>query len=232
MIFVPKTYPSLILLAAMLLPFAQAGNKNIDPTAPYLILEEKDQDADYSAFSLEELFDINVVTASKHEESQWEAPGVVSVITAKEMEIFGANDLYDALERVPGLTNMFSLQLQRTVFRGGDVDIAYSHALLLIDGRPLRSSNGNFSMYSAFFTFPMSLIDRVEIVRGPGSVLYGTNAFEGVINIITKKKNDNNSVSVSAGSFQTKGGEIYLGVQKNDFSLKLGVHYFDTDVKT
>jgi len=185
---------------------------------------------DYSAFSLDELFNIDVVTASKQEEPIWEAPGVVSVITAGEIEAFGARNLYEVLERTPSVANMFTLGVNQTSVRGGEHNSASLHILLLINGRPLRTSNGNFSINNTFSTFPLSLIERIEFVRGPGSVLYGTNAFEGVINIITKKDSQGKStVAVTGGANATKGGELFTTYRSGDLHLSVAGHYLDTD---
>ncbi|MDJ0841155.1 MAG: TonB-dependent receptor plug domain-containing protein [Acidobacteriota bacterium] len=186
-------------------------------------------DVDYSAFRLEDLFDVSVITASKREEPLWEAPGVISVIDAAEIETFGARNLLELLERAPATNNLFTLGINRNMIRGGDSNTAAVHVLMLINGRPLRVVNGNFSIYNPYYTFPLAMIDRIEIVRGPGSVLYGTNAFEGVINIVTKRDPGVQQISVTGGSFNAKGSEVYLNYSTGDMEIQLGAHYFDYD---
>lgn len=191
---------------------------------------EKETEVDYSVFSLEELFRVDVITASKQKEPLWDAPGVVSVLTRKEIEKFGANNLWELLDRLPAVQKNFSSGVISSSIRGGE-GLSQAHILMLIDGRPLRSSNGNISIYNSYLTFPLSMIDRIELVRGPGSTLYGTNAFEGVINIITlnSKRDTYINAQVKGGSFETKSVDFYAHIKRNDFSLDLGTHYLDTD---
>jgi len=185
---------------------------------------------DYSGFSLENIFNIDVVTASKEAELIWEAPGIVSVITGEEIEKFGATSLWEILQRFPSVQNVFSPGINRTAIRGAAPDVSHLHTLLMIDGRPLRTSGGNNSIYNAFNSFPVEMISRIEIIRGPGSVLYGTNAFEGVINIITKSADETSgTVKAMAGSENTKSGQVLLGYNRADFELDFGAYYYDTD---
>jgi outer membrane receptor protein involved in Fe transport len=131
--------------------------------------------------SLEQLLTIKVTTPSKRAETPVEAPGVFSVITADEIAGFGANSLFDVLERAPSVQTLGSSLFPRNlaVMRGDLRSLFDDHVLILFDGRPIRESiNGGVD--SPFFTaFPVEMIERIEIVRGPGSVLYGTNAFVG-----------------------------------------------------
>ena len=229
----------LLILGGLLLAgpvWARGEGDALDAAAPetaipvYEEVADDDSEPDYSGFSLENIFNIDVVTASKEAELIWEAPGIVSVITADEIEKFGANSLWEILERFPSVQNFFSPGLNRTSVRGADANVSNFHMLMLIDGRPLRTSGGNNSVYNPFNSFPVEMIARIEIIRGPGSVLYGTNAFEGVINIITKSPEKSTStVKVMAGTNSTKSGQIFVGVNKADFELDLGAYYYDTD---
>lgn len=138
----------------------------------------------------EAVSDVNPVVegVSKKAETLAEAPGIVDVITAKDIEEFGAKNLYEVLQRA---TSVFmtgtSLYRQNVAsIRGNLAQQEDNHVLVLINGRPFRDvtySGRNATVYSAF---PIHLIERVEVIRGPGSVLYGTNAFNGVINVVTK----------------------------------------------
>jgi outer membrane receptor for ferrienterochelin and colicin len=79
--------------------------------------------------------------------------------------------------------------------------------------------------------FPVEVIDRIEYVHGPGSVLYGTNAYEGVINVITKKseKDMETEISVGAGSFGANIGKGTVNLKKNDLSLLANINYLKDD---
>ena len=84
------------------------------------------------------------------------------------------------------MTGSFLFPRNMASIRGNLIKHEDNHVLVLINGRPFRDvtlGGVNFSIYTAF---PIHMIERVEVIRGPGSVLYGTNAFTGVINVVTK----------------------------------------------
>ncbi|HZH03480.1 MAG TPA: TonB-dependent receptor plug domain-containing protein, partial [Myxococcaceae bacterium] len=174
----------------------------------------------YDAMSLEELLQ-TVVTASKKEESILEAPGVVEVITAADIAAFGALNLRDVLERATGVV-MPSSQLfpQNNVSLRGDVRGPDSHVLILLNGRPFRESNTGGQNYPLYMAFPLQAVERIEIVRGPGSVLYGSNAFTGVINVITKTgRKARSEAAVQYGSFGTAQGNVSAGHAWKDLEV-------------
>lgn len=190
----------------------------------------QDETVDYDVFSLEDLFKLEVITASKQEELIYEAPGVVSVVTAYEIEQFGANNLWELLDRIAGVQYSFGTGLNRVTIRGGDPNQSTRRVLMLIDGRPFRTLNGNNAMHTAFYTFPIQNIERIEIVRGPGSVLYGTNAMEGVINIITKKeKVESFQLRGQFGRYNTKSAQVSHSYAKGDFRVKTSATFRDTE---
>lgn len=137
--------------------------------------------------TLEELF--NVTIASKKSENVLEAPGIVSVITRDEIEGFASNNLGEVLSKIAG-----GIFLTASVFtdnlislRGQSTTPYNNHILVLIDGRAFRDPITGGINNVLFMSFPLSLIDRIEVIRGPGSVLYGSNAFSGIFNIVTKQ---------------------------------------------
>lgn len=141
---------------------------------------------------------------SKKEETLSESPGIVDVITAEDIKQFGAKNLYEVLQRATSVFMTGSFMLQRNVasIRGNLQNHEDNHVLLLINGRPYRDitlGGVNVALYTAF---PIHTIERIEIIRGPGSVLYGTNAFNGVINVVTKNpKEPTLHVGTLAGSY-------------------------------
>lgn len=158
---------------------------------PLLLLSEPalgDDKSSLLALSLEELLDIKVVTASKREESLLDAPGVVTVITAEDIKAFGARNLEDVLLRSPSYRSFDSYAFNATgaSLRAGATQHINNHVLYLVNGRPLRESQNGGRQTDINLLFPLSAIARIEIIRGPGSVLYGSNAFNGTINLITK----------------------------------------------
>jgi outer membrane receptor for ferrienterochelin and colicins len=184
-----------------------------------------------SDLSLRDLLDIQVTTASKKAERSSDAPGVVTTITSDEIKRLGATSLLDILERAPSIqaveSSLFPHNL--SVIRG-DLRTQYdNHVLILINGRPIREGilgGINSPIYTAF---PVEMIDRIEIVRGPGSVLYGTNAFVGVINIITKSDKEKSSLDlkVTAGSFGTYAGTATGALAKGDVTARFGAKIED-----
>jgi outer membrane cobalamin receptor len=125
-----------------------------------------------------------VTIASKKAVAPREAPGIVTVVTADEIEAMGARDLIDVLRQVPGLD--FGVDVQGVVGLGVRGNWAHEgKALLMIDGQEV-----NEPLYASLHfgnEFPVSLIERIEIVRGPGSAIYGGYGELAVINIVTKQ---------------------------------------------
>jgi outer membrane receptor for ferrienterochelin and colicins len=190
------------------------------------------QQPDLAALELEDLLRVNVVTASKVEERVKDAPGVMVVVTRDEIEAFGATSLVDVLNRVTSFHLMSShLWVQaKSVLRGNLITHADHHILVLINGRPFRDareSNSNWALYTAF---PVGLVERIEVIRGPGSVLYGSNAVSGVINIITKKPVERRAeLQASGGAFGTGAAAAEAELKGQDWSLLMGGSYYDED---
>jgi len=111
-----------------------------------------------------------------------EAPGIVTVIRASDLRAMGARTLYEALRYSPALdVTRDSFGFYHVAVRGRKVD---TEVLVLLDGQRLNSVYDGHILYE----IPISLVERIEILRGPGSSLYGTNAFAGVISIYTRKR--------------------------------------------
>ena len=138
------------------------------------------------------------------------APSVATVITKEEIEAMGATTLDEVLETVPGLHVQPSNSLSRMTLYSirGILTERTPQILLLVNGIPLKDPiNENIG---SRFTIPVSMISRVEVVRGPGSAVFGADAFAGTINVITKDGQEINGtqVGVRYGSFNTK--DIWL----------------------
>jgi iron complex outermembrane receptor protein len=140
-----------------------------------------------------------IVSASRVEESLLDVAKPVSVITAEEIEASGATSIAELLETVPGLDVMrFSRTDVNMSARGFNAD-ASTRLLVMIDGR---------SVYLDFFgvvqweglSVALTEIERIEVVLGPSSAAYGDNAFQGTVNIVTKRPSDLPSVHVWAGT--------------------------------
>ncbi|KFE64315.1 TonB-dependent receptor [Hyalangium minutum] len=137
--------------------------------------------ADVGAVPYEE----RVVTASRRAQSSLEAPNATTVITAEDIRLSGATSLVELLRRVPGADVMeLGVGSANLSLRGFNQRIA-NKVLVLVDG---RSEYQDFLGLTLWSSLPIELeeIDRIEVIRGPGSALYGANAMLGVVNIITR----------------------------------------------
>lgn len=132
--------------------------------------------------SLEDLMKIKVVATTRTALNVWKAPATVNLYNAQDIREMGFKTLYDLLNVVAGVqTYNASVGRQRAWFRGAQSEFN-SKIALFIDGVPVRNLRGGFPMDMAL---PIDTVKSVEIVRGPGSTLYGTNALSGSIHILT-----------------------------------------------
>ena len=182
--------------------------------------------------SLQELAQV-VAVASKREESVFDAPGIVSIITKEEIRQFGAGTLYELLNRMPSIYAIGTYGIPQNLLsiRGDNFAHYNARVLLLIDGRPFRETTLGGSDAPFLLGFPVDLIERIELVRGPGSVLYGTNAYNGMINVITRKvdANTKTKLSLGGGSFGGRSLNLSGGRVGDDFSIFGGLHAFEED---
>jgi outer membrane receptor for ferrienterochelin and colicins len=174
----------------------------------------------------------SVEVVSKRKESISSAAGVVSLITKEEIERYNASDLQELLSRVTSIYTAGShvWQYNVTSMRGDLSTHVNNHILILMNGRPMRDNIFAGLSRSIYHEFPIHFIERVEIVRGPGSVLYGTNAYSGVINIITKKKQANGATFRGRyGSYNTAQAETEFAYQSGKASVSGAMRYKNSD---
>ncbi len=166
--------------------------------------------------------EIKVVTASKFSESLSDAPGVMSVVSHDELQRWGGITLAEILDRVPGLNLTSAYFTDRSIVaaRGDQTKINGGHILFLINGRPTREVLEGGLVSDLLESFPVSALDHIEVIKGPGSVLYGSNAFSAVINLITKKHEANGfSASARPGADNTVAALGEGTYSCGDFSL-------------
>ena len=175
----------------------------------------------------------SVYSASKYEQSVSDAPAWVTVITSNEITRYGYRTLSDILDSVPGFytTNdrNYNYAGARGFGRPGDYN---TRLLMLLDGVRTNEALGGGASIGREFLVDVDLIERVEISRGPGSSLYGNNAFFGVINVITKRGRDLQAVEVagSYGTQDTREGRISYGDRfDNNFEMLLSGTAFKSD---
>jgi outer membrane receptor for ferrienterochelin and colicins len=177
---------------------------------------------DLGSLDLESLLRTKVITASKFSENLADAPGVVSVISQDELRRFGGTTLQEVLERVPGLSIASAYFTDRSLIaaRGDQTKINGGHILFLINGRPTREVLEGGLISDLLVAFPVNALEKIEVIKGPGSVLYGSNAFSAVVNLITKKAESNGlSVSGFGGEQGVRGTSGQVMVKHGDFSL-------------
>ncbi|MFC2091662.1 TonB-dependent receptor plug domain-containing protein [Elusimicrobiota bacterium] len=168
--------------------------------------------------------DIPIVTiASKKAETVSEAPAIISVITAKDIEMMPYENLADIIKTVPGVTETQSFFGYTSYAFRGIMETHYNNrTLFLINGHPVREVT-QAQYYLEMI--PVNMIERIEIIRGPGSVIYGTNAFAGVIEITTKSGLDITQITAKGGSKNALGGNISYGKTFEDGSVTVGGMY-------
>jgi outer membrane receptor for ferrienterochelin and colicins len=175
---------SLVLLfGASVIPTVAAAQAATSPSAPPVP----------AVSALEDI----VVTASTRAQSVVRAPASISIVTSEQLENRAYVDLFDAVRDVEGVSVSGGSNFQDIMIRG----LPGAYTLTLVDGRRQSTRearvNGNGGLEQSF-TPPVGAIERIEVVRGPMSSLYGSDALGGVINIITRKVPDRWSGSIGA----------------------------------
>jgi outer membrane receptor for ferrienterochelin and colicins len=196
---------------------------------------EQDLASDLKKMTLEELMNVEVATvysASKYEQKTTEAPSSVTVITSDEIRKYGYRTLADVLKSVRGfyVTNdrNYSYVGVRGFGRPSDYN---SRVLILVDGHRINDNIYDSAFIGQEFILDLDLIDHIEVIRGPGSSLYGTNAFFAVIDIFTRQGEafQGSEVSGEAGSFDTYKGRFSYGHKfGNDADMLLSGSVLDS----
>lgn len=169
---------------------------------------------DLTTLPLDQLLNVEIVTASKFPQKVSEAPSSVSVVTADDIKAFGYRTLADILCGMRGVyvsyDRNYSYVGTRGAGRPGDYN---SRILILVDGQRLNDSVYGQGSVGTEFPIDVELIDRVEYVPGPGSAVYGSNAFYGVINILTRKARSFSGTAIGAemASYHARRGSFITG---------------------
>jgi outer membrane receptor for ferrienterochelin and colicins len=185
---------------------------------------------DYLLLSLEELGKINVSIATGNSMPIAQAPAAATVITSQQIEALGASTLDDVLETVPGLHIALSgaFRLDSIYSIRGIHTSLNSQVLLLINGFPVQypASGGR----PFLFRQSVNNISRIEVLRGPGSAVYGSDAFSGVINIITKSADeiDGTEIGGRIGSFDFRETWFQSGHRLGNWGVNLSLNHQQT----
>lgn len=219
-----KTRPSVLLLIALL-------HLNLSPMRVHADDEFPPVFAGEEAIVFQEI--PSVYGASKFEQKVTEAPSFVSLITADEIAKYGYRTMAEILQSVTGFFVTYDRNYNYLGIRGfnrpGDFN---SRVLLLVDGHRLNDNIYDQAGLGTESLIDVDLIERVEVIRGASSSLYGTNAFFGVINVITKRGRDIRGMELSGevGSFGYFKGRVTYGDKfSNGIELLLSGSYFGRD---
>jgi iron complex outermembrane receptor protein len=167
-----------------------------------------------------------VSIAVQHEQPISESPSNVYVITDEDIRHSGATDIPTILRRIPGMEVMQMTGADFNVSVRGNNQTAANHLLVLVDGRPIYE----YALSSVFWTLlPVTLpeIKKIEVWKGPASAIYGFNAFDGVVNIVTKSaqemkgKTNGTFVQVGAGEFGTVRSTAIQAGKHGNFGYRL-----------
>ena len=181
--------------------------------------------------SLAELGQVEISIATGNSTPLDKAPATASVIYAAEIEAMGARNLNEVLETVPGLhVSLSTLSRLDSVYSIRGIHTGFNpQVLLLMNGIPVQSSlqGGRPSL----FRLPVASIARVEVIRGPGSAIYGADAYAGVINVITKDAAAISGTEIGArhGSFNSSDFWLQGATSWNDWGIAFNLAYQESD---
>lgn len=187
----------------------------------------------YAAISIEELYGdeemVSIATGSS--KPIYIAPAVASVITAKQIEAMGARTLDEVLETVPGLhVSLSKTNRLNSVYSIRGIHTSESPQLLmLMNGLPFPYLFSGSRPQN--FQLPVTAIARIEVLRGPGSAVYGADAFSGVVNIITKTVGDIDGTTAGTryGSFNSRDFWLQHGNQLGDIDAIFTLEWQKSD---
>lgn len=195
---------------------------------PYVRLEEKKTTADVFKLLAEKEETITIVSRRVGvQESVSKAAAIVTVFNRRQIEQMGARNLTDMLKLVPGVEVFYDqMGFYKVSFRGIR---SRSGVLLLLDGQRIN----NFYDGSTFLDIRADVIEKIEIIRGPGSSVHGTNAFVGVINVVTRKNESEKALygdfSQRVGMYQTLESSAFVSSQLGDFQMAFHGHVYDSE---
>jgi iron complex outermembrane receptor protein len=159
---------------------------------------ENAQDGDIFALGIEELMNTKVITASKSKERAFDVPAAITVITNEDIRRSGQTNVMEVLRMVPGMQVSRIHSSSWAISARGFADEYANKMLVLVDGRTVYTPTFS-GTYWDLINMPMEDIDRIEVIRGPGASVWGANAVNGVINIVTKETKYTQGAYVSGG---------------------------------
>lgn len=191
----------------------------------WVIAYTQPDSVDIYSYNLIELSKLTVNSVSKVPQEYREVSSTISIITAREIRENGYITFDQVLANLPGFQFRNTQGFNSYVFQRG-VPSQNNLILILIDGIQVNELNSG-GFYSGG-QYNLENVERIVVIYGPASVLYGTNAVSGVINIITKD-NQGLSASLLTGNFNTFNSNLNYGFKKEDFSLSVSGMYKTTE---
>jgi len=181
---------------------------------------------DLIGLSLEELMQIKVTSATLTEENLQSVPASMTVFTRTQIQHLGINTLEELMNYVPGYQNYLSDTNQSSYSsRSRRIASGSREVLVLLDGQ--RLNNDLFGNAGAIQPLSLKNVARVEFLRGPGSAIYGANAFLGGVSVVTS--NSINEVNVSTGSFQQRQASVNLSGDMGSLHSDLSIETHHSD---
>jgi len=174
---------------------------------------------DLMTMSIEELLDLEIISVTRGKgQSIRNAPAAIFVVTADDIKRIGATSIAEALRIVPGLHVARQDAGQWGISSRGGTTRWYSYMLVQVDGRTVYSPTFSGVLWEAQ-DIPLEDIERIEVIRGPGAALWGANAVNGIINIVTKPAKDTKGglVSGTVGTEDRFIGNFRYGTGIEDF---------------
>jgi len=217
-----------IWLVMMTCPPGAAQEKADDPATWKKMVSDAELEQELRWIRAEA--EAEIVTATKRKIPVGDAPAIATVITAVEIKNMGARDLMDVLKTVPG----FGVSINPSggyMFEVRGVRTSENEKILLmIDGHRMNNPYWGSGL-GEFNTLAVENVKQIEVIRGPGSALYGANAFVAAINVITKDAGDTEGLgaSAAAGSFDTKKFSIVGGRSFEKFKIAGSIYRADSD---
>jgi len=204
------------------------------PQAPAIGESKLNVSTDLADLSLEQLIQLKVGTvygAARQWQQVSDVPSQVTIVTSEEIKLYGYRTLADVLRASPG----FYVYNDRNYsyfgvrgFKSGDFN---TRILLLIDGHRMNDGLQDAAFVGNEFLLDIDLVDRIEIIQGPGSSIYGNNAFFGIVSVITKKGRDyqGGEVSGEVQSYDTYKARFSFGKKyENGVEFLVSGTYFDS----
>jgi len=188
-------------------------------------------DRDIFALDLEQLMNTKVVTASKSKERAFDVPSAITVITNEDIRRSGQTNVMEVLRMVPGMQVSRINSAGWAISARGFADEYANKMLVLVDGRSIYTPTFS-GTYWDLVNMPMEDIDRIEVIRGPGASVWGANAVNGVINIVTKeaKYTQGAYISGGVGDHEKVFGEGRVGGELGDYGhYRFYSRYLDRD---